>query len=164
MAGPSTGQLADEDADLAKLVGELLDEVKALRLENARIIEQLEEGAKVMRRLGVQDGNRHRLVKASEIAFVTADDYGLNVHTTDKNVYTNFMGLGEMEERFKDDLRLMRIHKSFIVNLNQVRTVANTSGGRDLTFYTLDEKAVVPLAYGYLEEFQRRLGVGPDAG
>lgn len=133
-------------------------EVKGLREENARILECLEDEASVAKRLKVQLGDRMRLLKVSEISFITTNERGLSIHATDGQIYVNFESITAVDKLFAGDHRLMKTHKSYMVNLNQVETIDSTSGGRELTFYGWPPDVTAKVAYSYVEELERRLG------
>ena len=144
--------------ELEKLLGEFMLEVKGLREENARILERLEDEASVAKRLAVQLGDRMRLLKVSEISFITTNERGLSIHATDGQIYVNFKSITEVDKLFAGDQRIMKTHKSYLVNLNQVESLKPTSGGRDLAFYGWPSDVTAKVAYTYVDELERRLG------
>lgn len=92
-----------------------------------------------VRRIAVQVDKEQLLLKPEEIVYFTSEDRGLAVFTADGKEYFNFKGLAEMERLLVDDPRFMRVHKSFIVNLEHVSRVKTVEGGRELQFDVLSE-------------------------
>lgn len=92
------------------------------------------------RRIAVQEpeGEGQRLLRPEEVVyFTTSEDRRLLVFTADGGQFFNFKGLSEMQEMLKDDRRFLRVHKSFLVNLEHVSEVRNVEGGRELSFAAL---------------------------
>lgn len=120
-----------ENEDLEKKLEEALALLRALRPP--------------VRRIGVQVDKVQVLLKPEEIVYFTTEDRGLLVTTADGEQYRNFMGLAEMERLLSDDVRFMRVHKSFLVNLEHVSQVIQVEGGRELAFEALpDVRIKVP--------------------
>ena len=106
----------------------------------------------------VQLGDKKKVLRVNEISFITTNPKGLDIYTTDGNKYINFDSISQVAEDFKDDLRLMKTHKSFIVNLNEIDSVKVISGGRELTFKGLNPDITAKITSDALEEFQKRFG------
>lgn len=144
--------------DVDALLKELLIELKEVREENARILQRLEEVALPAQRQAVQQGERLRLLKVSEIAFITTKGDGVLIHGADGQAYLAFEGIGEVWKRLGADQRLMRPHKSFIVNLDQVRAIDKDEAGRAVLFYAWPDETVARVTNESAAEFDRRLG------
>lgn len=144
--------------DVEGLLKELMAELRLVREENARILQRLEEEALLAKRQAVQDGERLRLLRVSEIAFITTKDDGVTIHGADGRRYLAFEGIGEVWKRHEADRRLMRTHKSYIVNLDQVRAVDNVEAGREVLFYGWPDETLARVTNESAAEFDRRLG------
>jgi DNA-binding LytR/AlgR family response regulator len=93
-----------------------------------------------IRRIGVVDGDGVKLLKPEDIVyFTTGEDRRLLVFTADGQQYFNFKGLADMAVILADDPRFHRVHKSFLVNLEQVTNVRQVPGGRELSFAALPD-------------------------
>lgn len=106
----------------------------------------------------VQLGDKKKILRVNEISFITTNPKGLDIYTTDGNKYINFDSISQVAEDFKDDLRIMKTHKSFIVNLNEIDSIKVISGGRELTFKGLNPDITAKITSDALEEFQKRFG------
>ena len=137
------------------LLSLLLAEVKALREEQAEILENLDLLEKP---LWIQDGNKKKLLRPSEITFITSNSKGLDIYTTTGQKYVNFGSIGQTTDDLSADSRIMRTHKSFIVNLTQIDTVTVIPGGRVLTFKNFDPKITAKVGFEFLREFEFKLG------
>ena len=135
-------------------INELLNEIKALRQEQTQVLKRLEL---VEKPLFVQDGDKKRAIRVSDIAFITTNPKGLDIYTIDGKKHINFSSISETDEQFKDEPRLMKTHKSFIVNLVHIETV-KVDSGRELTFRGLPPDLTAKVTSDYLEEFEKRLG------
>ena len=107
------------------ILNELLAEVKAFRQEQIEILKIL---SFVDKPLFVQDGDKKKALKVLDIAFITTNPKGLDIYTTDGKKHINFNSISETDEEFKNDPRLMKTHKSFIVNLVNIENVKVESG------------------------------------
>ncbi|MBS4914253.1 MAG: LytTR family transcriptional regulator DNA-binding domain-containing protein [Veillonella sp.] len=72
-------------------------------------------------KLAVDDGAHILLIDIDTISYITGESGRLEVHTTN-GTYTSNKTLTELQERLKGT-SLYRVHRSYIVNLNQVREV-----------------------------------------
>ena len=161
-----------EAQKLEAALAELLGEVKRLREENALILQRFDEEAAVMRRVGVrataQAGDQLTLLAISEIAFITTDpdpkSDALVVYAANGQTYANFDSLTALAQRFAGDLRLMQTHKSFLVNLNRVRTLTNDGGGRIARFHGWGDEVTARVTPDARDEFERRLGLQEAPG
>ena len=133
----------------------LLAEIKTLRAEQTEILENLDLLEKP---LWIQDGNKKKLLRPSEITFITTNPKGLDIYTTTGQKYINFGSIGQTTEDLMGDSRIMRTHKSFIVNLSQIDTVTVIPGGRVLTFRNFDPKITAKVSLEFLKEFEVKLG------
>jgi DNA-binding LytR/AlgR family response regulator len=155
------------DDDIETLLTTLMAEVKLLRAENAAILQGLGDESGVAMRVGVkvagQEGDRLVLLMLADICFITTqktgDDDTLAVCAADGKRYTNFQSLDVIAKLFAQDPRLMRTHKSFLVNLNRIRTVDNDGGGRILTFIGCDDSLTARVSGDNRTDFERRLGI-----
>ena len=141
--------MADDD-----VLTELLTEIKAFKQEQTEVLKIL---SFVDKPLFVQDGDKKRAIRVSEIAFITTNPKGLDIYTLDGKIYINFSSISETDEELKDDPRLMKTHKSFIVNLANIETV-RVDSGRELTFKGLAPDITAKVTSDYLEEFEKRFG------
>lgn len=137
-----------------EILNELLSEIKTLRQEQTEVLKRLELVGKP---LYVQDGDKKKVLRVDEISFITTNPKGLDIYTTDGKKHINFSSISQTDEEFKDEPCLMKTHKSFIVNLNQIDTV-KVESGRELTFKGLPPDLTAKVTQDYLEEFENRFG------
>lgn len=151
--------------DVEVLITALMEEVKLLRAENAAILQGLADAAGLQLRVGVhltaQQDDRLILLTLADICFITTDAATGNiwVRAADGQQYVNFESLDVIATRFAADPRLMRTHKSYLVNLNRIRTVDNDSGGRVLRFAGCDDSVTARVSEDVRTDFERRLGI-----
>lgn len=135
-----------------EILNELLSEIKILRLEQTGVLKRLEF---INKPLYAQDGDKKKVLRVDEISFITTNSKGLDIYTIDGQKHINFSSISETDEVFKDDPRMMKTHKSFIVNLNQIDTV-KVESGRELTFKGHPAELTAKVTQDYLEEFEKR--------
>jgi len=106
----------------------------------------------------VQDGDKKKVLRISEIAFITTNPKGLDIFTLDGNKHINFDSISDMAEEFGNSEELMKTHKSFIVNLNSIASVQVVPGGRELRFKGLSPDITAKVTSDSLAEFEKRFG------
>lgn len=113
--------------DIAQKVDQLLTELRALHPR--------------VRRVAVQQGEVVRLVPTDDIVYATMSDDGNRLLIVDRQgaQFFNFSSVGDLAELLSDDKRFMRVHKSFLVNLDYVTQIQTVPGGRELTFDVLED-------------------------
>ena len=132
--------------DLEKKVDQLLTEVRALRPR--------------VRRVGVQVGDSIKLLPTDDLVYATMNDEGnrLRIFTRDKQEFFNFSNLSDLEKLLADDRRFLRVHKSFMVNLEHVTGIQTVPGGRELTFAALPE-VKIKVAQGNVKAVESYFGL-----
>ena len=130
---------------------DLIQDIKSIK-ESIERLELLEKP------IFVQDGDKKKVIRIPEICFITTNSKGLDIYTLDNKKHINFSSISETAEEFKDDSRLMKTHKSFIVNLDNISSVKVIAGGREVTFIGLPEDITAKITSDVLEEFEKRFG------
>ena len=139
--------MQDENEIISKL-DELINQQK----ETLKRLETVEKP------VFVQLGDKKKVLRVWEICFVTTNPKGLDIYTSDGQKYINFSSISEMDEEFKNDERLMKTHKSFIVNFNFIESVEVVPGGRELRFKGLNPDVTAKVTSDSLAEFEKRFG------
>jgi DNA-binding LytR/AlgR family response regulator len=113
--------------DIALKVDQLLSELRSLHPR--------------VRRVAVQQGEAVRLIPTDDIVYATMSDDGNRLVIVDRKhaQFFNFSSVGDLAELLADDKRFMRVHKSFLVNLDYVTQIQTVAGGRELTFDVLED-------------------------
>jgi len=97
-------------------------------------------GPEYLQRFAFKDGDHSVVVKAAEIIWIEAEDYYVLVHSKQGRHLVR-TSLAALEQRL-DPQRFLRVHRTAIVNVDEVRTVQD-SGGLVLT---LSDGAAVPVS------------------
>lgn len=87
-------------------------------------------------------------INLSEIAYLKGEGSYTNIHKTDKSTLLVSRNLKSFEELFEFCPDLMRIHKSYIVNLNEIAAVSKSDGG----FVEFSDGNQIPIAQDKLNE------------
>lgn len=113
--------------DIAQKVDQLLTELRSLHPR--------------VRRVAVQQGEQIRLVPTDDIVYATMSDDGNRLQIVDRQhtQFFNFSSVGALTELLADDKRFMRVHKSFLVNLDYVTQIETVPGGREVMFDVLED-------------------------
>jgi DNA-binding LytR/AlgR family response regulator len=128
-----------------------LDELISQQKETLKALKTLDKP------LFVQDGDKKKILRISEICFITTNPKGLDIYTNRGEKFINFSSISQIEKDFSEDFRLMKTHKSFVVNLTMIDSVKVVPGGRELTFLGLPPDVVAKVTSESLNEFEDRL-------
>lgn len=93
----------------------------------------------------------HRLIRIqlSEIKYIEGSNEYIIIHLTKDKPITTLMRMKNVELMLPDT-HFMRVHRSFIVNLNQVKVIERNR-------IVFDEKIYIPVGEQYKENFQKFL-------
>ena len=83
---------------------------------------------------------------------------GLDIYTIDGQKHINFDSISDTAEEFKENISLMKTHKSYLININNISSVKVVPGGREVTFKGLPDDLVAKITSDALDEFERRFG------
>jgi two-component system, LytTR family, response regulator len=95
---------------------------------------------KFLQRLALKDGEKSVIVKTADILWIQAEDYYVQIHSKHGRHLTRAT-LALLEQRL-DPARFMRVHRTAIVNLDEVRTLHE----RGALILTLSSGAEVPVS------------------
>lgn len=95
--------------------------------------------AEYLQRLALKDGERSVVIKAADIVWIEAEDYYVLVHSHQGRHLVR-ASLASLEQRL-DPRRFLRVHRTAIVNIEEVRTI-HERGGLCLTLSDGSEVAV----------------------
>lgn len=107
--------------------------------------------------LFVQDGEKKRVLRVSEICFITTNPKGLDIFTADGKKHINFDSISEIDKDYQNT-SLMKTHKSYIINLDLIDSVKVVPGGREVTFRGLPPDLIAKITSDSLDEFHKRFG------
>lgn len=92
--------------------------------------------------------SEYKLVKIllSDIKYIESANEYIQIHLNNESPVTTLIRLKTMEEQLPRD-KFMRVHRSFIVNLDKVKVI-------DRNRIVFDEKVFIPIGEQYKENFQ----------
>jgi two-component system, LytTR family, response regulator LytT len=95
--------------------------------------------------------SEHRLIRIllSEIKYIEGSNEYIIIHQLKEKPLTTLMRMKNIESMLPDN-HFMRVHRSFIVNLNQVKVIERNR-------IIFDEKIYIPVGEQYKENFQKFL-------
>jgi len=108
--------------------------------------------AAYLERLAFKDGDRSVLVKATDIVWIEAEDYYVLIHARQGRHLVR-TSLASLEQRL-DPHRFRRVHRTAIVNLDEVRTITD-HGSLRLTLSDGSDVAVSRSRRGEIEHLLR---------
>ena len=86
-------------------------------------------------------------IMLSDISYIESSNEYITIHQTNEKPVTTLMRLKSMEEQLPEKL-FMRVHRSFIVNLEKVRVIERNR-------IVFDSKTYIPIGDQYKEKFQQ---------
>ena len=105
--------------------------------------------------IGISKGETYCLDK-NEILYFETVDRKTFCYTQD-GIFEVAMKLYEIDEKY-EDTSFLRISKSFIVNLNRVKSVKPEFDGKMLA--TMDNGEKIYISRQYVPEFKKKIGIG----
>ena len=98
----------------------------------------------------IKDGHYFHKIKFADILYLESEHVYVQVHTTDKK----FLVRTSMQQYLThfDDKKFMRIHRSYVINLEQIQTISAD--------YVIMRGIELPIGKTYQEELLRRLRWG----
>ncbi len=116
---------------------ELIIAVK--KIESQKILPSAEQFQMLLKQMNHKDNGFHKiaiptiegfeLIPAEEIIYCEADDNYTHLFTKNKNKITACRTLKEIEEQLQDFSFFIRVHHSYMVNLNEVAKYVRGEGG-----------------------------------
>ena len=121
-----------------------------------------------VKKLAVFGGNYIKLLDIQDICFITVDDDRRRIVTSDGKEWYLKETMTVLQKRFKDDPKMMLVHRSYIANLLQVDKIFigevttrrnRKSSNMHLMFKTLPEEIKVPVSENNQTEVKEYLGI-----
>ena len=112
-------------------------------------------------RIGIKVSTRHFvLLDTDEIYYLESDDHDTWVRTARKTRVRSVRSLGELEKTLRPH-GFVRVHKSYLVNLDRVREVRLRKGDDNDWELKLDPpvNSVLPVGRSHLAALKRALGI-----
>lgn len=162
-----------EEQDITNVIEEIKDTLpedltKEIKDTLTSIYKKLLEIDPPVKKLAVFGGNYIKLLDIQDICFITIDDDRKKVVTSDGKEWYLKETMTVLQKRFKDDPKMMTVHRAYIANLLQVdkifigevTTVKNKkSSTMHLMFKTLPEEIKVPVSENNQTEVKEYLGI-----
>ncbi|MHB8893845.1 MAG: LytR/AlgR family response regulator transcription factor [Candidatus Geothermincolia bacterium] len=113
--------------------------------------------SKHLQRLPVQRGDETFLVPLAEIVYFEAAGKYSYAHTRTKRFLTGY-SLGQLEERL-DDLSFVRVHRSYIVNVDFILKVAKDKSKGTLVVLADEKETKLKISDSHLAMVKEKLGL-----
>lgn len=145
-----------EEERLAKTIQRLRDN---LIKNNFNAIRQtaISAPAKKINTLSLQIGERIILVKTEDIVYIEADEKYVFIHTKDGKRYITDFTLKGLEEKLGSDF--MRIHRSLIININQIDEIRRSFNGAFTFVMKGTAQARLKSSRSYADEIRKTLEI-----
>lgn len=163
--------VTDEESVVRGLKGAddyIIKPFKPLELETRvrKILERMRAGrpgragaeAAVTDRLPLQFGNETYLVPSPEIYYVEAKGKYCYVHTRSERFLSGY-SIGELEERFRQRGKFIRVHRSFMVNIDNVSVLRKNDKGRMELVLGNEGRTHIPVSDSYFQALKGTLGI-----
>ena len=93
------------------------------------LIDKIQHKKNTLTKVAIPTAEGFELIPASEIIYFEADDHYTRLFLKNKNKLIACRNLKEMEEQLDDFASFLRVHHSYIVNLNEVTKYIRGEGG-----------------------------------
>lgn len=108
-----------------------------------------------LRRFSVKKGETITLIDAAEVLYFSAEDKYTFINTADLSDIVPFT-LKELEDRL-DPHAFLRVHRSTIVNVNNIKLIRKWFGGKYKLIFDNGKDAVV--SSNYVKSFKEKIGL-----
>jgi two-component system LytT family response regulator len=106
----------------------------------------------------VRLGDETHLVPLNDICYIEAAGKYCYAHTRDKRWLVG-ESIGALESRLEGGERFIRVHRSSIVNVDEVSKVTKGSGNKTFLIISDDAATAIPVSESYLTGVRTRLGI-----
>ena len=120
-----------------------------LALDRAR---KLDTGPRSLRYLAIRRSGSTHLIPIDQVSFIQAADDYAEIHTRDGQVALHDKTLSKLEDLLPE--HFLRVHRSYLVNLRDVRRLGNEPGSR--YFIELEGGQEIPVGRTRLQALRRR--------
>jgi len=162
-----------EEQDITTVIEEIKDTppedlTREIRDTLNAIYKKLLEIDPPVKKLAVFGGNNIKLLDIQDICFITIDDDRRRVVTSDGKEWYLKETMSVLQNRFKDDPKMMLVHRAYIANLLQVDKIFigtvparrnRKSSTMHLMFKTLPEEIKVPVSENNQTKVKEYLGI-----
>lgn len=136
---------------------ELAARVESLAQGRRRHEREIASGAEGdFRKIAVRKGGRTVLLSIDDIVYLSARNKSTYVHTYE-NQYLVDLTLGELEARLVKE-SFVRVHRSYMINLNAVHEIVRTDGSFVVVVLDRDETNI-PVARRQVKAFREAVGI-----
>lgn len=103
--------------ELLQIEVQSLEELKKVNEATYQKLKKLSSDSSKI--LNIKIGNKRKIIPVETILFLEADDYCVNVHTTNNPTYSMRISLKSLEEKLESNF--LRVHRKSIVNMKKVK-------------------------------------------
>lgn len=116
-----------------------------------------ESGKVVISKIPIFCKNRIRFIDKSDIIYIEADGNYSKIHIKNHFFYIH-SSLKEILHRFNIK-ELLRVHKSYVVNLNHVKEIKRLSNGKNIILFDDDNLHPIPVSRRNIKEIKKIIGL-----
>jgi len=121
----------------------------------AKLIDRLSRRDSIIKRFSVRLGEKILIIPDSDVCCFCAEEKYTLLHTAEKDYIIPFT-MKELEEALDPDL-FLRVHRSYIVNLEQIESANTWFGGRFLV--RMKNGREITVSRGYAAAFRKKIGL-----
>ncbi len=137
--------------DIERLKGAVLKATKSIEnLEETKLkLRALQENKKELKKIAIPYKTDYAIVDVSDVLCIEADRMYSRLHTNTNRKYMVAKKLSYYEDVLCNKSNFVRLHRSWIVNLNKIRTYSKKE--REVI---LDTKFKIPISKSYKDNFE----------
>jgi len=118
-----------------------------------KLLKSIRDKKNILKRFSVKTGKRIFLIQVDEIFFFNSEDKYTFLNTVNKEFIISYT-LKELETRLNPE-KFIRVHRSYIVNLDHIQTIHKWFGGKLLL--KLKNEREITVSRSYIDEFKRKI-------
>ena len=107
--------------------------------------------------ISVRQGDLHHIIEIDNILYISCIEGKVAIHTKKQIIEVNHT-LKDLLARFSED-RIIQIHKSYAVNLNEISAIKYYAGGSYHAYLNSLSKVRIPVGRKYAIDLKNKLGI-----
>ena len=124
-----------------------------------QIYEVLLELNPPVKRIAVDIGEGIKLLDVNDILYITPESKRICYLNKYENKYYNYDSLKKIEEKLKDNKNMIRVHRSYIVNLDHAVKIVRNDNKKMLILQASSKEITVPISSSYEKDIKKYFGL-----
>ena len=112
-----------------------------------------------VKRIAVDIGEGIKLVDVNDIVYITPESKRICYVNKHDNKFYNYDSLKKVEEKLKDNKNIIRVHRSYIANLNYAVKIIKDDSKKMLVLQMSSKEVSIPISSSYEKDIKKYFGL-----